>query len=85
MDIGWLVACLYVFREAEVNDMLHVWDGEGGLRNVGGQDDLPQAGGTLFEDAAVFLPRDGRVDRQNPQGVAGVFLYIHVPIVPTDQ
>jgi len=64
-----------LFGETEVDDVLHIRNGEAGLRDVRGQDDLADAGGTLLEDPGVLLPGNGRVDGQDPQGIAGVRLH----------
>ena len=42
--------------EAEVDDVADVGDGEGGLGDVGAEDDLPLAVRQRREDAGVLLP-----------------------------
>ena len=46
----------HVLGEAEVDDVADVGDGEGGLGDVGAEDDLPLAVRQRREDAGVLLP-----------------------------
>jgi len=66
--------CLDLFGETEVDHMLDIRYGQAGLRDVGGQNDLPETRRTLLEDPTVLLPGNGRVDRKDPQRIAGIRL-----------
>ena len=57
---------LDVLRQAEVDDILNVGDGERALGNVGGENNLPRVGGWCVVDSLLFLPGDAGVQRDTP-------------------
>jgi len=54
--------------EAKVDDVAHIWHGDGRLGNVGRNDNLAHARLSRAEDLLLFLAVHGRVKRQDDEG-----------------
>ena len=59
-------------EESGVDDVEYAVDGEAGLCDVGGHDDLPLPLRRLLEDLALRLERHRAVHRQHHEGVTAV-------------
>ena len=57
--------CLTNLEESRVDDVEDAVDGEAGLGDVGGHDDLPLPLGRVLEDLALRLEGHGRVHGQH--------------------